>query len=130
MVIDLSPAIPGNMLELDVDRQVTGSGKYLQTTTVTLPVHAGSHVDALLHCQENGWNIGDLSLGDVIGTAVVLDFSDKRSDESISAMDLSKYSDLAQPGRILLIHTGWSDLTYGTEEFFSGSPYITEDGAE
>jgi arylformamidase len=138
-IVDLSPEIaPGlrplhtvpQQVETTVHSKPIPEGRHWQGTSISIYTHTGAHIDALIHVRADGWTTGDIALNQVIGEALVLDFSKKGPSDSIDLVDLQPYENAIQPEDIVLLRTDWSDKHYGTPEFFSDSPYVTEAGAQ
>lgn len=137
-IVDLSPQIvPGiaplhtvtDKVETVVHSKPVPPGTHWQGTSLSIYTHTGAHVDSLIHCRADGWASEALKLEQVIGSALVLDFSSKNGSESITVDELSRYDSQIRKGDILLLRTDWVDKYYGRPEFFSDSPYVTEGGA-
>lgn len=99
-------------------------------TQVTIWSHMGTHVDAPRHFIDGGRTIDQLPLDWIVGEATVLDFSTKRGAVPITADDLCPFEERVRGLRIVLLRTGWTDVAWGSERFFTDSPYLSEDGAE
>lgn len=99
-------------------------GSYLETTT-----HVGSHVDSPRHVIKDAPPIGDMPLDLVIGEAVLVDLTPVESNEAIDAARLEPHGDKICAGDIVVLRTAWTDRKWDTPEFWSDSPYLTEDGA-
>src|SRR5436309_2049976 len=100
-VVDLSPAIDpglagphtvGQRVVMTVNHKPVPTGTYWQGTSISMYVHTGSHIDALIHCREDGWATDAIKLEQVIGEGIVLDFSDKAASEPIDVDDLARYA--------------------------------------
>jgi arylformamidase len=137
-IVDLSPEIAVGLkplhtvpqkVEVTVHSKPIPPGTHWQGTSISIYTHTGAHIDALIHVRANGWSTERISLDQVIGEGRVLDFSHKKASEAIDVDELKSYEDAVQPGDILLLRTDWSDKYYGKPEFFSDSPYVTEEGA-
>jgi arylformamidase len=138
-IVDLSPAIdPGWMgpatagqgVEVFVHAKPVPEGTHWQGTTIKMYTHTGSHIDALIHCREDGWTTDSIKLEQVIGEGVVLDFSSKDASEPIEVAEIAKYDSVIRPGDIVLIRTDWSDEHWGTDRFFGDSPYMARESVE
>lgn len=92
-----------------------------QTNIIVMCDHAGTHVDAPVHFNPDGKTIDQMPLELMVGEAVVLDFTDKKSGNSVTAADVEKkLTDAAiNPGQIkaILFKTGAGPL-YGTDQYF------------
>jgi arylformamidase len=90
-------------------------------------VHHGTHVDAPEHFVKGGPQITDLPLERFIGPAVVADVRSVGRDGAIQVADLeAATADVRRSGDSLLIRTDWTE-NYGTEDYVTGSPYLSMD---
>ena len=88
-----------------------------------------------IHFVRNGGTIDQLPLERLVGRAVTLDLRDKGENEPLDLEDLQAAEAALppgvtlQPGRPVLLCTGWLDKTWGSFDFWEKSPYLTERGA-
>jgi len=101
-----------------------------QATWLSLSAHTASHVDSPLHCLANQIVIGQMPLERVIGEALVLDVSHVQDMQPIGLDDLRRYESQVKEGDILLMKSGWSDRKWGDPDYFTASPYLSEQGAK
>jgi kynurenine formamidase len=91
-----------------------------QTSIIVMGDHAGTHVDAPIHFAPEGKTIEKMPVELMMGEAVVLDFSSKKSGESVTREDVKKglKDSKAKPGQIkaVLFKTGAAPL-YGTDGY-------------
>jgi arylformamidase len=99
-------------------------GSYIETTT-----HVGSHVDSPLHVVAGAPTIGQVPLEKTIGEAVLLDLTPVQPNEPIGAERLEPHRGKIREGDIAVLRTDWTDRMWNTPEFWTESPYLTEDGA-
>lgn len=136
-VIDLSVPVnsetkspPSTDLRVELTRYNRGPG-FWQVTGVSQSLHTGSHIDAPLHCYEDGLTTAEIPLDRVMGDAFVLDCTSVGHGDPVDVPMLEAVADGVRPGDILLLHTGWSDERWGRfPEYFTGSPYLTPEAAE
>ncbi|MEW6243862.1 MAG: cyclase family protein [Bacillota bacterium] len=100
-----------------------------QATWLSLSAHTASHVDSPLHCLANQIVIGHMPLDRVIGEALVLDVSHVQGMQPVGPDDFRHYESEVREGDILLIRSGWSDRKWGDSDYFTSSPYLSEQGA-
>lgn len=96
---------------------------------VSLGSHTGTHIDAPSHAIEGGRSINEVTLGELVGDALVLHLADRvgpgtRIDAAMLEPELERF--VAVP-RIVLLHTGW-DRHFTTEAAFQ-HPYLARDAA-
>jgi arylformamidase len=104
---------------------------FWQASWLSISAHLASHVDSPLHVVENSPTIGEIPLDQVIGEAVVLDFTGKGENEEITDKDLEKYADDIREGDIVILRTDWGEKRFRSPDFsyWHKSPVITPQGA-
>lgn len=126
-IFDQMPVFPGDP---EVSFQTTRSltdGNY-QVSRITIGTHAGTHIDAPLHCLTNQDAVDAIPLDQLIGWAEVIDLPIKSKGSEIDIHDLEPFSNRIVEGARILIRTGWSKL-FGSQGFFSSFPGLTIDAA-
>lgn len=93
-------------------------------STVYMWSHVGTHVEAPLHFLTKGGDTASLTIENLMGPAIVLDFRHKEVNEPISKEELQAAGDI-QVGDRVLIMTGRHDQ-YRTPESHD-RPYLTEE---
>jgi kynurenine formamidase len=93
-----------------------------QTSIIIMSDHAGTHVDAPVHFAPGGKTIEKMPMDVMVGDAVLLDFSHKKSGDVITAGDVEQKlkENKIDPASIkaILFKTGAAPL-YGTDAYFS-----------
>jgi kynurenine formamidase len=130
-VIDLSLPIKGHF-RWKVETVVRGShagGDVFQSTTVTLPCHAFTHVDAPSHFLPGARHISQMPVDQWVGDAVVVDLTHLGENRAVTADELERRAEHVRGGDIVLLRTDWP-LRVGVENerFWSHAPY-TDAGA-
>src|SRR5215510_10035813 len=92
--------------------------------------HNGTHIDAPRHMMENGFPVDQIPLGQVAKEGVLINLPHKGPNSSVSAKDILDTGVQLGPDRIPVIHTGWTDKTWGKPEFWSQMPYLEPDVGE
>jgi kynurenine formamidase len=88
-------------------------------------------MDAPRHLLPDGLTIDQLPLEIWGGEAVVVDVSHIGPREGITAMVLMEVGAKIHPGDIVLLRTSWDQrYNIASREFWTESPYLSEDGAE
>lgn len=85
-------------------------------------------MDAPYHFFAGGARIDELDLAMFVGPAVIVDVRGKPAGGRITWADLGPSADRLAPGRILVLHTGWSDHV-GTERYFD-QPCLEPEAAQ
>ena len=136
-IVDLTVTVDANTksppstdLKVELTQYHRGPG-FWQVTAVAQSLHTGSHIDAPLHCFENGGTSAEIPLDKVIGEAFVLDCSHVEPEQPIEVADLERVAAGARPDDILIVRTDWTDRSWGRfPEFFTKSPYLTPAATE
>lgn len=133
--IDLSVEIgpetfgpPSTNQQLQMERHHKGPG-YWQVTHVSHSVHTGTHIDTPWHVFEDGATTSDVALTDIAGQGALFELS-KAPSEPVTEEDLAKADPGLQPGRLAVLHTGWSNEMWGTfPDYYTKSPWLHESAA-
>jgi len=91
---------------------------------ITLGSHTGTHIDVPRHIDQNGLSVDQISLGQLIGTARVLDMT--HCQESVTLEDLKKEN--IKPGEKILVKTNNSKR--GFQQFYPDYIYLDGTAAE
>lgn len=95
---------------------------------LSMPDHVGTHMDAPIHCWEQGESLEAVKIDRLIGEAVCLDMYKGDVDYGYTAEDLEAAGgDVIRNGDIVLIYSGYRDYT---ETDRIRQTYITPDAAE
>lgn len=92
-----------------------------QTNILVMSDHAGTHVDAPLHFNPEGTGIDQMPVEAMVGNAVLLDYSAKKTGESVSTEEVK--AGLAKIGvdqadlKFVLFRTG-ADRLYGSDDYW------------
>ncbi len=125
-VIDLSFPIRRHF-RWKVSAEVRGShdrGDVFQSTTVTLPCHAYTHVDAPAHFLPGARHIAQIPVDQWIGDAAVVDLTHLRENGAVTARDLDERATHVRGGDIVLLRTDWPlRVSVDSERFWSHAPY-------
>src|SRR5438046_623177 len=86
--------------------------------------HNGTHIDAPRHMMEKGFPVDQLPMAQVAKEGVLINLQHKGPNSSISVKDILDTGVQLGPDRIPVIHTGWTDKTWGKPEFWTQMPYL------
>jgi arylformamidase len=121
---------PSTDMRVELEQHRRGPG-FWQVTSVSQSLHTGSHVDSALHCFAEGGTTAEIPLERVMGEAMVIDCSHVEPEQPIEASDLERAGKDIVEDLIVIVRTDWTDRTWGRfPEFFTRSPYLTEEAAE
>jgi kynurenine formamidase len=95
---------------------------------VAMGSHTGTHVDAPYHFFAEGARIDEMDPALFVGPAVVVDVRGKGPRERITWADLAPSADRMGPGRIVVVHTGWSE--HFRHERYLEHPFLDGEAAE
>ncbi|MEM7777196.1 MAG: cyclase family protein [Pseudomonadota bacterium] len=133
-IIDLSLPIVRSHLRWPIEQSVKGdldAGDLFQATTLKVPCHGFTHVDAQRHFFAGAPTIDATPLAAVVGMADVIDLKDVQPNSAIDAARLAERADHIAPGAKIILATAWhQQRSFETAEFWRDAPYITRDGAE
>jgi arylformamidase len=101
-------------------------GHWYVLTEVTFWSHVGTHIESPLHAVKDGPDVADLPLEQLIGPAVVVDFTHKETNEAISLEEMQNAGDIRIGDRVLM-RTG-RDRLYRTPQAHD-RPYLTTEAA-
>ncbi|SDQ85393.1 cyclase family protein [Quadrisphaera sp. DSM 44207] len=95
---------------------------------VAMGTHTGTHVDAPFHVVADGARVDECDLALFAGPAVVVDVRGRGPRERITWADLQPSAERMGPGRMVLLHTGWS-VHFRSERYLQ-HPYLDAEAAE
>ncbi len=126
-IVDLTHVLyPGReQYTLEVGRRMDRGGAEGDImSAVYMWSHVGTHVEAPLHFLDKGQDTSQITIPQLMGWAVVLDFQKKQTKDPISKEEMQAAGDI-QEGDIVLTATGRDNL-YRTEHSHD-RPYIEEE---
>lgn len=91
-------------------------GALLDVCEVSMPSHAGTHLDAPSHAIISGRTIDQIRPEELIGHAVVVDAS-HTADRLIDADDFKNIAGLVNKGDYVFVSTGY-ETHFGTDRYF------------
>ena len=135
-VIDLSntiyPKLPGfpGLPDVEINRLFSAAKDGFTLTELKLHTHAGTHMDAPLHFEENGKTLDQFPLDHLIGEAALINMTDKKEKEGITVADLKERGKHIREGDIVVFHTGWYKKRGPGDLWQKNFPYLTKEAAE
>jgi kynurenine formamidase len=127
VIYDGMPKIPA-LPEVHVQQVFSlAKGHPLNVTELSLPCHAGTHVDAPIHMVPNGKSIEELPLEAFVGPGAVIAVR-KRGGEEVTARDLEESGVSIAQGNILMLYTGWDEKFESPD--YNLHPYLSVDAAQ
>jgi arylformamidase len=133
-IIDLTMPVDAGHFRWRAERSVRGDfarGDLFEASTMLLPCHGFTHVDARAHMIAGAETIEKTPLCAVVGACAVVDLSDAGPEAAIDAGLIQARLGAYRPGDILLLRTGWDrQRSPSSREYWTQSPYVTRDAAE
>ncbi|HEX6198466.1 MAG TPA: cyclase family protein [Jiangellaceae bacterium] len=123
------PGLPGPEITPHLTREQSrehyAAGTEFAIDRISLVGNTGTYVDSPFHRYADGADLADVPLESVADLPIVVvrvTGSEQRGigPEALAALDVK--------GAAVLAHTGW-DRHWGTPEYGSGAPFLTEEGA-
>jgi arylformamidase len=93
-------------------------------SVLSIMTHNGTHIDAPRHMIEKGIPVDRIPLAQVAKEGALINLPHKGANSSVSVKDILDTGVALGPDRIPVIHTGWTDKTWGKPEFWSQMPYL------
>jgi arylformamidase len=133
-IVDLTMAVAFDHFRWPAGREVRGDlsrGDLYQATTVRLPCHGFTHVDAPAHMIPDGATIEAIPLDRVVGRCAIADLGDVGPMEAIGPEKLAARLAHWRVGEFVLLATGWDrHRAPSTREYWTEGPYLTRAAAE
>jgi arylformamidase len=98
-----------------------------ESRKLVMGTHTGTHIDAPRHFIEGGQTVESIPLDQLIGSAVVLNFSHLEKYHEITLGELKKALDGEEPERIIF-RFDWSEYLQ-TPEYYVSHPFLSEAAA-
>jgi len=108
------PTSPSGFELKPLHKGPTPLGFYYAAYAFCAPEHGGTHLDAPAHFAEGVWSSGEIPIDRFIGSAFVIDISEKADanpDYTLTVEDVKDFEAAhgpIPPGAIVLLRTGWS----------------------
>jgi arylformamidase len=136
MLIDLShtvehgtvtyPGLPGplicDFLTREASRSLYADGVEFHIGQITMVANTGTYLDTPFHRYADGKDLSELPLEHMS------DLEGVRVQTGAAAIGADVFRDVDVAGKAVLIETGWS-RHWGTDEYLSGHPFVTEAAA-
>jgi arylformamidase len=93
-------------------------------SVLSILVHNGTHIDAPRHMMEKGSPIDQMPLGQLMKEGVLINLPTKGPNSVVTIKDIEDSGVELGPNRIPIIHTGFTEKTWGKPEFWTQMPYL------
>lgn len=124
------PGLPSPNISAYMSYEESGAhyeqGTEFRIGRIDLVANTGTYLDAPSHRFRGGVDLGSLELeklADLPGIVVRVELDRGR------AIDRNDFEGLSVEDKAVLVHTGWSKH-FGSEAYFEGHPFLTEQAAE
>lgn len=113
-------------LTREASRERYAPGTEFAMDVITMIGNTGTYLDSPYHRYADGGDLASLDLATLVGLRAEVFHLTNAGERGIPA---SVFYDRELAGSAVLLHTGW-DTHFGTPEYATGAPYLTEAGAE
>lgn len=113
-------------LSREESRQHYAEGTEFHIARIEMVANTGTYLDSPFHRYPHGKDLSQLSLSSIANLEGLVIRCD---DLSGQAIDASRFRHLDVKDKAVLVHTGW-DAYWGSEQYFEGHPFLTEDAAQ
>lgn len=113
-------------LSREDSRKIYEPGTEFQIAHIEMIANTGTYLDTPFHRYADGHDLSGVELERVIdlgGVIVRVPHSERL------AITRDDFAGLDVAGKAVLVHTGWSEF-WGTERYFEGYPFLSEDAAQ
>lgn len=100
-------------------------GISFQIGKIEMVANTGTYVDAPFHRYEEGKDLAELSLMNLVNLPSV---TIRATNQPTRAIDVEQLQGYELKDKAVLIHTGWA-VHWNTEKYFTGHPFLTEAAA-
>ena len=128
-IVDLSHALqngtvvyPGDPI-VQVSTATTVEADGYNLSYVNIGSQSGTHVDAPYHFRNDGPTVDLMDLNLFMGNGLILEFSGKKPEESITLGEILPFQDKIKKADIVLFRTDW--YKYEHQDIFLHHPYLS-----
>jgi arylformamidase len=112
-------------LSREASREIYAEGTEFQIGKIEMVANTGTYLDSPYHRYADGADLSQLSLHEVANLEGVVV---RARDLAGQAIDASLFHNVEVKGKAVLVQTGW-DMYWGTEQYFVGHPFLTNEAA-
>jgi arylformamidase len=99
-------------------------------TRVEIVTHVGTHIDAPCHFIDDTPSIDEIPLADMVKPGRVIPLTHLKPRSAVTADDILATNVPFDSSVIPILHTGWTDRSWGTDEFWGEMIYLHTSAAE
>ena len=108
---------------MTLSNNLTVNGRAM-ISVLSILVHNGTHIDAPRHMLEKGSPIDQMPLGQLVKEGVLINLPNKGPNSVVTVKEIEESGVELGPNRIPIIHTGFTEKTWGKPEFWTQMPYL------
>jgi kynurenine formamidase len=112
-------------LSREESRKLYQSGTEFHIGRIDMVANTGTYLDSPFHRYADGADLSELTLSQVADLEGVCIRAQGRG----RAIDESAFRSIDVKDKAVLVHTGW-DVNWGSEQYFEGHPFLTQDAVE
>ena len=113
---------------IKLDRKPELSNHMLSKLEIT--THIGTHIDAPLHMLEDTWSIDQIPLEKIVKKGKVIPMTNIGPGGMVTADAILKSGVEFDETVIPILHTGWTERAWGTDEFWDDTVCMHKDAVE
>ncbi|GEM45653.1 cyclase family protein [Deinococcus cellulosilyticus] len=114
-----------DFLSREASKSLYSEGTTFQIDKLVMVGNTGTYLDSPFHRYAEGKDLSDLDLRQLVDLdTVVIRVTGMQG----RAVDRGAFAATDVRGKAVLVHTGWAQH-WGTEQYFEGHPFLTEDAA-
>jgi kynurenine formamidase len=102
----------------------------IMTSRVEIATHIGTHIDAPIHFVPDSWTIDQVPLERIVKKGRVIPLTHIEPFTAVTADAVLATGVDFDESVIPVLHTGWTDRTYGTDSFWHDMIYLDTSAAE
>lgn len=122
---DLPGPLISDFLSREDSRKHYTGGTEFHIGRIDMVANTGTYLDSPFHRYRDGLDLSQLPLSSLANLEGVTIRVDERETQAINS---SIFEGHELRGKAVLVHTGWS-AHWGSEQYFAGHPYLTDDAA-
>ncbi len=94
---------------------------------LTTGTHVSTHIDAPFHAIPNGKTIDQIPPHYFVGVASIVRIPGRNKT---TPLDASDFKNISQNAEKIIFDTGWASKMWGTKDYFTEGPFLTQKAAE
>ena len=107
-----------NLKKQGIKFEITPELSNHMLSKLEITTHIGTHIDAPLHMLEDTWSIDQIPLEKIVKKGKVIPMTDMEAGGMVTADAILKSGVEFDETVIPILHTGWTERAWGTDEFW------------